>query len=74
MAVTLLANLPKSFVRDMLVLDFLFGGEFRLSYDLEERFFFDPLDGPTFFEIRRACGAKPLVRAYDPDRGCSPVA
>ena len=46
MVVTLLANLPKSFVRDMLVLGFLFGGEIRLSNDLEERFFFDPFGWP----------------------------
>ena len=30
--------------------------------------------GPTYFEMRRACGVKPLARAYDPDRGRLPVA
>ena len=74
MVVILLAHLPNSFVRVVPVLGFLFGGQIRLSGDLEERFLFRPLDGPTFFEMRRVCGEKPLVRVHDPDRGCSSAA
>ena len=65
MVVILLANLPKSFVRVCTrpPLD----GQSRPSGDLEGRdSFLTLLDGPTFFEIRRACGAKPLGQVYDP--------
>ena len=70
---TLLANLPKSFVRAYARL--LLGGQILLSGDLDGRdFFLTLLDGPTFFEIRRACGAKPLGRVSDPDQGYFPAA
>ena len=73
MAVPLLANLPKSFAR--VCARPLLDGQSRLSGELEGRdSFLTLLDGPTFFEIRRACGAKPLGRVYDPDRGYSPAA
>ena len=44
MVVTLLANLPKSFVRACARL--LLDGQIRLSDDLEERLLFDPFRWP----------------------------
>ena len=65
MAVTLLENLPKSFVRvcDRPLLD----GQSRLSGELGGRdSFLTLLDGPTFLKICRAGGAKPLGRVHGP--------
>ena len=65
MVVTLLANLPKSFVR--VCARPLLDGQSRLSGELEGRdSFLTLLDGPTFLKICRADGAKSLGRVRGP--------
>ena len=64
-AVTSLANLLKSFAR--ICARPLLDGRSRLTGESERRdSFLTLLDGPTFFETRRVCGAEPFGLVYDP--------